>query len=92
MEPQPPKSVTDTDELNTTGYTLDPDMDKIQRTERTEQTPAEQCHRQLSPEKSPTIASQQHVEPQAKSPVQVSTSMYLTRSGRASRPNRKYMD
>ena len=32
MEPKPPKSTTYTDELNTTGYTLDPDMDKIQNT------------------------------------------------------------
>lgn len=55
--------------VNTTAYTLDPDMDKPQGTERTEQTPAEQCHRQLSPEKPPTSASQQGVEPQTKSPV-----------------------
>ena len=61
MEPQPPKSTTYTDELNTTGYTLDPDMDKIQRTEGAEQTPAEQCHRQRNPEKSPTSVSQQGV-------------------------------
>ena len=61
MEPQPPKSTTYTDELNTTGYTLDPDMATIQRTEGTEQTPAEQCHRQRNPEKSPTSVSQQGV-------------------------------
>ena len=91
MEPQPPQDTPDTDELNTT-CTLDPDMDKIQRTERTEQTPVEQCHRQLSREKSPTsesqqrVESQQHVKPQAKNPVQVDTSMYRTR------PNRKYMN
>ena len=95
LEPQPPKPIIHESGPDVTQHATELQRDETQMTEKpdnTELTPSGQCQKQTHAEKTPSKVLEKCVVVQNKNLVQPTTSMYLTRSGRVSKPNAKYLN
>lgn len=86
-EPQPPHR----EEVDTSPHVPEPATNKTTLSEDSVTAVPESCHNELNQEKTPSKVVDHHMKVHVEGPTQPTTSEYLTRFGRVSRPNKKYM-